>query len=284
MKKNQEGIFPNKRRGPTINGLKLDVQSTETEHAGEGKRFYPSDEAIVHRLHENLAKIMTLSHDVFVTSLDLALLDQSHGVLGGEAKHNFRDENQAILAAKQEIDDALQGMRPLLPFLDLDGDVAHFLPSLTMFVSARVKLGQLSHLGKTEIALKTKRVFVDGEAFYGYSGSGLQIPDDDFWISVFNYYGSVVWPGSKVPDAAIDAVNTVKLCPCAAFAFWLERCIHRDLGQTRLMDQLNLRKLCAGREETLIAPLEAIMSEFGWCLPSNLYALKYFGAAANPPS
>lgn len=241
------------------------------------KRLCYSGEMPFLKLQENLCTIMAATRDVFATSRDLLLLDRSHGVLGGGATTPSSEENVRAYWAEQEIRDVLQDVSPFLPVGSMEAGFTYFLPALTMPLAARVKFAALSDLDKFKVALKTKRVFVNGDAFMGYGGSGKPLPDPGFWSALFEFDAE-----HACSDAEIAVAGTSEFAPGTSLAFWLERCIDRDVGHTRLMDQLDLHELCAGRTEKLVETLVAIVAEFGWRGRSDCYALKYFGAVGNP--
>lgn len=273
MNNNQTGGNPDHNRGSIINGLKLIAESTATNAEPLAECFYPSGEALVRSLHDNLGTIMTASRDVFATSFDLVLLDHSHGVLGGGAKKQSREETEDFSAAEHEIRDILQNLSPFLPVAWTEVGFAYFVPALTMPLVARVKFSQLSELEKLKVALKTKRVFVNGEAFLEYGGSGKQVPDAGFWAALFEFDANY-----SCTDTEIAAANVTEFGPGTSLAFWLERCIDRDCGEARFVHDLNLDALAAGNSENLAGSLRARALESGMDRKTGMFELKRFGA------
>lgn len=273
MNSTKNGGNPDHNGSPIINGLKLTAASTATSHDQLTECFYPSGEALVQSLNDNLTTIMTASRDVFATSFDLVLLDHSHGVLGGGAKKQSREETEDFSAAEHEIRDVLQDLSPFLPVAWTEVGFAYFVPALTMPLAARVKFSQLPELEKLKVALQTKRVFVNGETFLEYGGSAKQSPDAGFWSALFEFDA-----GHACTDAEIAAANTTEFGPGTSLAFWLERCIDRDGGDARFTDHLDHNGLAAEDSQNLAGSLRARALESGMDRKAGLFELKRFGA------
>lgn len=275
MNNTNNGGNPDNKRGPIINGLKLIAESSATNTEPLAERFYPSDEALIHSIHDNLGTIMTTARDVFVTSFDLVLLDHSHGVIGGGAKKQSRKEVEEFSASEHEIRDILQDLSPFLPVAWTEVGFAYFVPALTMPLAARVKFHQLPELEKLMVALQTKRVFVNGETFLEYGGSGKQMPDVGFWSALFEFD-----PDHACTEAEIADANITEFSTGASLAFWLERYIERDGGEARFIDHLDHSDLVVADSEKLAGSLRARALESGMDRKSGLFELKRFGAAS----
>lgn len=260
----KNGGNPDHDRGPIINGLKLTAASTATNHEQPTECFYPSGEALVQSLHDNLGKIMSASRDVFLSPFDLALLDHSHGVLGGVE----------FLNGQPEISETLEALSPRLPTIWTEIGFAYFVPALTMPLAARVMFFHLSNLEKFRVALKTKRVFVNREVFLGYGGTSKQLPDAGFWSALFEFNA-----GHAHTHADIAEANVVEFPPGASCAFWLERCIDRDGVEPRFIDRLDVNELAIGNAHNLAASLLAYESESASNPDAEWCELKRFGAA-----
>lgn len=260
----KNGGNPDHDRGPIINGLKLTAASTATNHEQPTKCYYPTGEALVQSLHDNLGTIMSASRDVFPSPFDLALLDHSHGVLGGVE----------FLNGQSEISETLEALSPRLPSISTEIGFAYFVPALTMPLAARVKFFHLSNLEKLKVALKTKRVFVNGEVFQEYGGTGKHVPDAGFWSGLFEFNAE------RAPtDAEITEANVVNFVPGASAAFWLERCIDRDGVEARFIDRLDVNELAIGNAQNLAASLLAYELESASNPDDEWSELKRFGAA-----
>jgi hypothetical protein len=274
MKKNKNGGNPDNNRGPIINGLKLIEKSDDPTHDLLAKHFYASGDSFIHSLHDNLGKIMTLTRDVFVTSLDLFLLDCSHSLLGGDARKLPHDDIEDLPAAEYRIRDILHGLSPLLPIIWTEIGASYFVPALTMPLAARVKFSQLSELEKLQVALRTKRVFVNGEAHLDYGSSGKQAPDAGFWSALFEFDTAHAFKDGET------SIVTTDLAAGSSLAFWLERCIERDGGSARFVDHLDLQSLAAEDSENLKGSIRAFALEWGmdrkakWMKPTRYGAVQ----------
>ena len=273
MSNNNDGGDPNNHRGPIIKGFKLIAIAPDTNHEALTERFYPSAESFIAGIRDNLPKIMTLTRDVFVTSYDLVLLDYSHGLLGGDAQEESREDVESYSEAEVRIRCILHGLSPLLPIIwTEETGASYFLPALTMPLAARVKFSQLSELEKLKVALQTKRVFVNGEALLDCGGSGKQTPDADFWSTLFAFDADHVHTDGELIMDRID------LAAGSSLAFWLERCIERDGGEARFMDHLDLESLAAWDSEKLEGSIRAFALEWGMDRNAEWLSLRHYGA------
>jgi hypothetical protein len=277
MSKNKTGGNPRFQRGPIINGIKLLAEQTTTNHEPLEKCFYPSGEAVVLALHENLGTIMELTRDVFVTTFDLVLLDHSHGVLGGEAKKQSREETEKFSAAHQELRGILFSLWPDLPTASSLSSgyesESFFAPAVTMPLPARVKFMELTAGEQLKVMLQTKRVFVNGDTFLEYGGSGKQMPDTGFWSALFEFNAE-----HQCTDDEIWGAVFIEFGPGMFYPFWLERCVERDGGEARFIEQLIHSELIDTPFWALPGPFHACALEWGMDRKSGIFELKRFGA------
>lgn len=270
MKHNRNGDVIEAFLKKFINEFKLNLGSIDPAQDFLAKHFYSSSESFDRSLHDNLGTIVTLTGDVFVTSFDLVLVDHSHGLLGGDAKKQSREEIEDFSAAELRIRDHLHRLAHRLPVIWTEIGVSYFIPALTMPLAACVKFSQLSKLEKLKVALQTKRVFVNGETFLDYGGDGKQMPDPDFWSALFKFDPDHVCTDSEISE--IDFADG------ASLAFWLERCIERDGGEARFVDRLDLDALVAEDSKNLERWIRSLALEWGMDRNAELFERRRYGA------
>jgi hypothetical protein len=167
----------------------------------------------------------------------------------------------------------LEALSPRLPTIWTHIGFAYFVPALTMPLAARVKFSQLSELEKLKVALKTKRVFVNGEVFQEYGGTGKQLPDAGFWSALFDFNADHARTDFKVGKADAD------LGPTTSLAFSLERSMDRNGGDGRFIDQLDDHELACKDPKNITPSLRARVMKWGRKHPKWSDDLKHFGAA-----